>query len=34
MTPVVSIVGGFYSVWHNVINSYQLYQARKQQKLQ
>jgi BASS family bile acid:Na+ symporter len=29
LTPVVSIVGGFYSVWHNVINSYQLYKARK-----
>lgn len=32
MTPVVSIVGGFYSVWHNVINSYQLYQARKENR--
>jgi BASS family bile acid:Na+ symporter len=29
LNPVVSIVGGFYSVWHNVINSYQLYKARK-----
>lgn len=24
-TPVTAIVGGFYSIWHNVINSYQLY---------
>lgn len=29
MDPVTSIAGGFYSVWHNVFNSYQLYQARK-----
>lgn len=24
-TPITAIVGGFYSIWHNVINSYQLY---------
>lgn len=24
-TPVTAIVGGFYSIWHNVINSWQLY---------
>lgn len=24
-TPVTAIVGGFYSIWHNIINSYQLY---------
>lgn len=29
MTPVTSIAGGFYSIWHNVYNSYQLYQKRK-----
>lgn len=28
-TPVTAIVGGFYSVWHNTVNSYQLYQQRK-----
>ena len=28
-TPITSIAGGFYSVWHNVVNSYQLYQKRK-----
>ena len=29
LNPVTSVVGGFYSVWHNVVNSYQLYEARK-----
>ena len=29
MTPVTSIAGGFYCIWHNVFNSYQLYKARK-----
>lgn len=24
-TPITSIVGGFYSIWHNIVNSYQLY---------
>lgn len=28
-TPITSIAGGFYSIWHNVINSYQLYVHRK-----
>ena len=27
-TPITSIAGGFYSIWHNVINSYQLYKNR------
>lgn len=30
LNPVTAVVGGFYSVWHNVINSYQLYKVRKQ----
>ncbi len=30
-TPVTAIVGGFYSIWHNVINSYQLYEHKKHQ---
>lgn len=30
LTPVTSIAGGFYSVWHNLFNSYQLYKQRKQ----
>ena len=29
-TPITSVVGGFYSIWHNVINSYQLHQHNKQ----
>lgn len=31
MTPVSAVAGGFYSIWHNVFNSYQLYQKRKGQ---
>lgn len=34
LDPVTSVVGGFYSIWHNTINSYQLYKARKRQALQ
>jgi len=30
LTPVVSIAGGFYSIWHNCYNSYQMYRKRKQ----
>ena len=30
LTPVTAIVGGFYSIWHNIFNSYQLYQSRKE----
>lgn len=29
LSPITAVAGGFYSVWHNVINSYQLYQKRK-----
>ena len=29
LDPVTSVVGGFYSVWHNLVNSYQLYKVRK-----
>lgn len=29
MTPITSIAGGFYSIWHNLWNSYQLYRARQ-----
>lgn len=28
-TPITAIVGGFYSIWHNVVNSYQLYEHKK-----
>ncbi len=29
LTPVTSLAGGFYSIWHNIYNSYQLYRMRK-----
>lgn len=29
-TPITAIAGGFYSVWHNLVNSYQLYKNRQQ----
>ena len=32
LTPVTAIAGGFYSVWHNIFNSYQLYLKRKEKK--
>ena len=30
MTPVTAIAGGFYSIWHNLINSYQLNRKQKE----
>ncbi len=29
LTPVTAIAGGFYSIWHNTINSLQLYRAAR-----
>lgn len=29
MNPVTAMAGGFYSIWHNVVNSYQLWKERK-----
>lgn len=29
MTPVTSVAGGFYCIWHNVYNSWQLYRKEK-----
>lgn len=29
MTPETAIIGGLYSVWHNLYNSWQLYRSRK-----
>ena len=29
LNPVTSVVGGFYSIWHNIINSWQLYKKGK-----
>ena len=31
LSPVTAIAGGFYSVWHNLFNSYQLYRKRQGQ---
>lgn len=31
MTPVSAVAGGFYSIWHNCFNSWQLYRQRKLQ---
>ena len=31
MTPETAIVGGLYSIWHNIYNSWQLYRANHQQ---
>lgn len=30
LTPVTAIVGGFYSIWHNLINSWQLYRKNQE----
>lgn len=30
LNPVTALAGGFYSVWHNLVNSWQLWRARKQ----
>ena len=32
MTPVTSIAGGLYSVWHNAVNSWQLYRKRQKDR--
>lgn len=29
LTPVTAIAGGFYSVWHNLVNTWQLYKHRQ-----
>lgn len=31
-TPITSIIGGFYSIWHNIVNSWQLYAHKKQEQ--
>ncbi|MDE5740713.1 MAG: transporter [Bacteroidaceae bacterium] len=30
LNPVTALAGGFYSVWHNLVNSWQLWRERKQ----
>lgn len=32
MNPVVAVAGGLYSIWHNSVNSYQLYRTRHKAK--
>lgn len=32
LTPVSAVAGGFYSVWHNVFNSWQLYKKQKEER--
>lgn len=27
-TPITAVAGGFYSIWHNLVNSWQLYKSR------
>lgn len=34
MNPVTSIAGGFYSIWHNVFNSWQLYRQTHPKKIE
>lgn len=29
LSPITAVAGGFYSIWHNVINSWQLYKYKK-----
>lgn len=31
MTPVTSVAGGLYAVWHNLVNSYELYRSREKE---
>ena len=30
MTPVTSVAGGLYAIWHNLVNSYELYQRESE----
>lgn len=32
LTPVTSVAGGFYAIWHNIVNSEELYLHRKEQE--
>lgn len=31
-SPVTAVAGGFYSIWHNVVNSYQLYKHKTEER--
>ncbi|MCF0178415.1 MAG: transporter, partial [Bacteroidales bacterium] len=28
LTPITAVVGGLYSIWHNIVNSWQLYKHK------
>ena len=32
LDPVVSVAGGFYTIWHNVYNTWQMYRKRKREE--
>lgn len=32
LSPITALAGGFYSIWHNVVNSWQLYQQKKREE--
>lgn len=32
LSPITATAGGFYSIWHNVVNSWQLYKVRKNKR--
>ena len=34
MDPVTSVAGGFYSIWHNIYNSWQMYRKQQQEMLE
>lgn len=33
LSPITATAGGFYSIWHNIVNSWQLYKKRKEEEL-
>jgi len=33
LNPVTSVAGGLYAIWHNLVNSYELYKSRKGEQI-
>jgi len=33
LNPVTSVAGGLYAIWHNLVNSYELYKVRKGEEI-
>ena len=31
MTPVTSVAGGFYAIWHNLVNSWELQHVKQEE---